>query len=50
MVPSTPIQMYSGRRLVAIVRNVKHFERYFLDPVSGQFTQIADTSAAIVQG
>jgi hypothetical protein len=50
MVPSTPIQMYSGRRLVAIVRNVKPFERYFLDPVSGQFTQIADTSAAIIQG
>ena len=49
VVPSTAIQMYSGQRLVVIVKNEHPFERYFLDPVSGQLTQNPDTAATIVQ-
>ena len=36
------IQMYSNQRLVVVIKTPRPFERYFLDPVSGQQTLFAD--------
>lgn len=44
------IQMYSNETLVVVLENPKPYERYFLDPVSGQLALYPDTGAAIVQG
>jgi hypothetical protein len=46
----TQIQMFSKQSLVVIVKDEKYFERYSLDPVSGQLAQYPDTAATIVQG
>ena len=44
------IQLYSNQRLAVIIKSPRSFERYFLDPVSGQQTLYPDTGSVILQG
>jgi hypothetical protein len=46
----TQIQMFSGKKVTVVVKNEKYYERYFLDPVSGQLALNPDTAGSIIQG